>query len=87
MMLSRMTYPQYPVPLGVLRAVERPTYEAGVIGQVAEAQRIKHVGTLQSLYETGDTWTVAPRDDANPVAYDGPGGFTSQIVDLLERYP
>jgi len=59
-MLSRMTYPEYPTPLGVFRQVEQPTYEAGIIGQVEAAQRAKGVGQLRDLYQADETWTVLP---------------------------
>ena len=63
MMLSRLTFPDYPMPMGVLRAVERPTYEEGVRGQVAQAQKTRGVGDLRSLYSSGETWQVNRHDD------------------------
>jgi 2-oxoglutarate ferredoxin oxidoreductase subunit beta len=59
-LLSRMTNPQYPVPFGVFRDIDRPTYEDGVLGQVTRAQDQKGVGRLADLYEAADTWTVQP---------------------------
>jgi 2-oxoglutarate ferredoxin oxidoreductase subunit beta len=48
-----------PVPLGVFRAVEAPAYEAlnGLVA--ADARKSKGQGTLQTLLNSGDTWTIA----------------------------
>lgn len=62
-MLSRMEYPAFPVPLGVFREVERPTYEEGLIAQVKEAQRLRGPGRLSDLYAATETWTVTERVD------------------------
>ena len=86
-LLSRMVYPDYPVPLGVLRDVERQTYEAGVMGQVAQAQQRYGVGTLQALYEAGETWQVTPRVEEPPCVGEEMAGFDREALDLLSRYP
>lgn len=62
-LLSRMDYPHFPVPLGIFREVERPTYEESLMGQIAQAQQAKGVGTLMDLYTATDTWTVAGHSD------------------------
>lgn len=56
-MLARMERPDYPVPQGVFRCVERPALHELINGQVAEA---KKVGTpdLQKLLRGGETWVV-----------------------------
>ncbi|RME75843.1 MAG: 2-oxoacid:ferredoxin oxidoreductase subunit beta, partial [Chloroflexi bacterium] len=36
-LLSRMRYPQFPEPIGVIRDIQRPTYEESVLGQIQEA--------------------------------------------------
>jgi 2-oxoglutarate ferredoxin oxidoreductase subunit beta len=56
--LSSMVYPEFPAPMGVFRSTSRPTYEAGLMGQIQQAQRIKGKGNLQKLYEASDVWTV-----------------------------
>jgi len=58
--LASLHRPQFPVPLGVLRAVEKTVYETEVYGQIAHAIETKGVGTLESLLYAGDTWTVEP---------------------------
>ena len=55
--LSRFEGTDLPTPVGVFRAVERPTYEALLRDQV-EQQRQSRGGTLQALLESGETWTV-----------------------------
>jgi 2-oxoglutarate ferredoxin oxidoreductase subunit beta len=56
--MARMEYPQYPVPMGVFRAVERPTYEALMEGQIRDAIEREGEGDLEALLGEGDTWTV-----------------------------
>ncbi|MBX3411762.1 MAG: 2-oxoacid:ferredoxin oxidoreductase subunit beta [Pirellulales bacterium] len=58
-LLSRMRYPEFPEPIGVLRAVDAPRYEEMLNGQVAEAKKARGEGDLDKLFNSGDTWTVA----------------------------
>ncbi len=57
-MLSRMHYPEFPEPLGVFRAVDRPTYEDMVAGQVRESIKKNGEGTLEKLFDDGETWMI-----------------------------
>lgn len=57
-LLSRFTFPEFPVPLGIFRSVQRGTYEDGVTAQVQEARRTKGKGDLQALYCSSDLWSV-----------------------------
>jgi len=58
---SQLLPPDFPTALGVLRAVERPSYETGVIEQIHRLQGQARTGpaTLEELLAAGDTWTVA----------------------------
>jgi 2-oxoglutarate ferredoxin oxidoreductase subunit beta len=56
--LSRMDYPDFPVPVGVLRAVERPTYDGIVEEQEALAIQRSGSGDLDKMFNSGDTWVV-----------------------------
>ncbi|MCZ6632954.1 MAG: 2-oxoacid:ferredoxin oxidoreductase subunit beta, partial [bacterium] len=47
-LLSRMEYPEFPVPLGVFRSIERPTYEEQVIEQCQQAVERTGKGDLTS---------------------------------------
>jgi 2-oxoglutarate/2-oxoacid ferredoxin oxidoreductase subunit beta len=57
-LLSHMLQPRFPEPLGVFRAVERPTYDDLVCGQVKDAAAAKGEGDLAKLYDCEDTWMV-----------------------------
>ena len=57
-LLSRMHYPAFPEPMGVLRAVERPTYEGLLMDQIHDAVKAKGEGRLEDLFDDGETWTV-----------------------------
>jgi 2-oxoglutarate/2-oxoacid ferredoxin oxidoreductase subunit beta len=56
--LSRMHWPDYPEIMGVLRAVQRPTYETLMEDQIADARKRLGEGDLAALLHEGDTWTV-----------------------------
>ncbi len=58
-MLSRMDYPDFPVPMGVFRSVERPSYVEAVMGQIAQATANRGKGSLKKLYYASETWKVA----------------------------
>jgi 2-oxoglutarate ferredoxin oxidoreductase subunit beta len=53
-----MRYPDFPEPIGVFRAVDRPRYDLELNRQVKEAQEKKGRGDLRKLLNSGDTWTV-----------------------------
>jgi len=59
--LSRMWWPDFPVPVGVFRRVPRPTHDQLLIEQIdgAKAARAaKGPVDLQKLLASGETWTV-----------------------------
>jgi 2-oxoglutarate ferredoxin oxidoreductase subunit beta len=49
----------FPVPLGVLRAVEAPSYEAGVLGQIRAQVEKRGGAKLEDLLRSGDVWNVS----------------------------
>ena len=57
-LLSRMDYPEYPVPVGVIRAVRRPTYDELMTQQIDLAIATEGAGDLNEILHEGDTWTV-----------------------------
>jgi 2-oxoglutarate ferredoxin oxidoreductase subunit beta len=57
-MLSRMSWPRYPVPVGVFRAIKRPTHDELVQGQIDDAIARSGEGDLAKLLNSGETWTV-----------------------------
>ncbi len=58
-LLSRLRYPRFPEPIGVLRAVARPTYENLMDSQIEEARKSRGAGDLEALFNAGDTWQVS----------------------------
>jgi 2-oxoglutarate/2-oxoacid ferredoxin oxidoreductase subunit beta len=57
--LSRMFHPEFPVPVGVLRRVTRPTHDQLVQAQIDEARAQEGEGDLGRLLLAGETWTVS----------------------------
>jgi 2-oxoglutarate ferredoxin oxidoreductase subunit beta len=57
--LSRLSHGPYgPTPLGIFRNVERPTYDAELNAQIAEAKEQLGEGDLEELIRSHGTWTV-----------------------------
>lgn len=56
--LVGMDYPQFPVPIGVFRDIDRPTYDELVTKQVVDAQA-KGKGNFEELLHGGETWDVS----------------------------
>jgi len=57
--LASLARPEFPMPLGVLRAVEKSTYEEMLDAQVTSALNKSGPGDLQKLLMSADTWTVS----------------------------
>jgi 2-oxoglutarate ferredoxin oxidoreductase subunit beta len=57
-MLARMEQPDFPQPVGIFRAVERPTYNEMMTGQIDTAIAKSGPGNLEKLIYSGDMWTV-----------------------------
>ena len=60
--LSRMWWPDYPVPVGVFRRVPRPTHDQLLVEQVESAKAARAAKgpvDLQKLLAAGETWTVS----------------------------
>ena len=57
-MLARIYWPDFPVPVGVIRDVRRPTHDELVAGQLATAVSRHGPGDVVALLRSGDTWTV-----------------------------
>jgi 2-oxoglutarate ferredoxin oxidoreductase subunit beta len=58
LILSRMFWPEFPVPVGILRQVERPTYSDLVDAQIEQAIAKSGPGDLRKALHAGETWTV-----------------------------
>ena len=60
--LSRMWWPDFPVPVGVFRRVPRPTHDQLLVEQVESAKAARAAKgpvDLQKLLAAGETWTVS----------------------------
>jgi 2-oxoglutarate/2-oxoacid ferredoxin oxidoreductase subunit beta len=57
-MLARMEQPEFPQPVGIFRAIERPTYEEMMDDQIHAAIAKSGPGSLEKLINSGDTWVV-----------------------------
>lgn len=56
--LSQMKLPEYPVPLGIFRAIEKPTFDQLMRAQVKKAKETMGEGDLKKILFSGETWTV-----------------------------
>jgi len=56
--LASLQRPDFPLPVGVFRAVEKATYERMLQHQVDSAIAERGRGDLRALLHSGDTWTV-----------------------------
>jgi 2-oxoglutarate/2-oxoacid ferredoxin oxidoreductase subunit beta len=57
-MLAGMKYPEYPVALGVVRAVESQTYDAAVVEQIERVKAKSSIKCVDDLLHSGSTWEV-----------------------------
>lgn len=57
-LVSGLEYPEFPVPVGVFRKIEKPSYEVLMENQVKRSIEIYGKGDLEKLFNSGDTWTV-----------------------------
>lgn len=64
-LLSRMRYPDFPEPIGVLRAVDRPIYDQEINNQIKMAKEKRGQGDLAKLFMAGETWTVEQSDEGD----------------------
>jgi 2-oxoglutarate ferredoxin oxidoreductase subunit beta len=59
-LLSRLRHEDgFPEPIGVFRAVEAPRYDEELNRQIELARQKKGEGNLETLFASGDTWTVS----------------------------
>jgi 2-oxoglutarate/2-oxoacid ferredoxin oxidoreductase subunit beta len=56
--LATLQRPNFPLPVGVFRAVEKPTYEEVLQHQVDHAIEERGRGDLKTLLHSGDTWEI-----------------------------
>jgi len=57
-MLTRIYWPEFPVPVGVVRNISRPTHDQMLTDQMAQATAARGKGDLARLLAGGETWVV-----------------------------
>ena len=58
-MLTKMDYPDYPLPVGIFHAVRKPVYELELEKQIREVTALKGRRNLQALLRGSEYWTVS----------------------------
>jgi 2-oxoglutarate ferredoxin oxidoreductase subunit beta len=53
-----MTYPDFPVPVGVLRSIDRPTHDELMTEQITNAVGRQGEGSLARVLNGGETWVA-----------------------------
>ena len=56
--LASLQRPEFPLPVGVFRAIDKPCYEDMLQAQVDHAVGQRGTGDLGALLHSGDTWVV-----------------------------
>ncbi|RPJ46667.1 MAG: 2-oxoacid:ferredoxin oxidoreductase subunit beta [Candidatus Latescibacterota bacterium] len=56
--LARMEDPDFPVAMGVFRAVRKPTYDGMMEEQVRRAREAKGAETLDQILRSGECWVI-----------------------------
>jgi 2-oxoglutarate/2-oxoacid ferredoxin oxidoreductase subunit beta len=57
-MLAHLWWPDFPVPVGIVRNIARPTHDQMLNDQIAQATSTRGTGDLVKLLNAGETWTV-----------------------------
>jgi 2-oxoglutarate ferredoxin oxidoreductase subunit beta len=63
-LLGNMIHPEFPEAMGVLRAVDRPTFEEQLRQQSEQLIKNKGAGKLEKLFRSDDLWVVKPSEAA-----------------------
>jgi 2-oxoglutarate ferredoxin oxidoreductase subunit beta len=57
-LLINMTLPEFPVAMGVIRAVDAPVYDQEMKRQIEEVQSVTKIKSVDDLFKSGNTWEV-----------------------------
>jgi len=60
-MLTQMEYPDFPLPVGVYRAVKKPVYEEELVEQIKSVTALKGRRNLKALLRGSEYWTVSDK--------------------------
>jgi 2-oxoglutarate ferredoxin oxidoreductase subunit beta len=58
LMLAKMSYPEFPVALGVIRSAKSETYDDLMEAQIAEIKSKSKIKNMDDLLNSGETWFV-----------------------------
>lgn len=58
LMLASMSFPEYPVALGIIRSVDAPTYDKGVNQQIKTIKEKAKIKNVADLLHSGNIWEV-----------------------------
>ena len=64
-MLSRMGLPDYPVAMGVIRAVKDSVYESLLCEQIKKAKEVSKIKNVNDLLRSGNTFMINDEADQN----------------------
>jgi 2-oxoglutarate ferredoxin oxidoreductase subunit beta len=53
-----MKLPEFPVAMGVIRAVPSKVYDQAMVEQIAEAKAKSRISCVDDLLASGNTWRV-----------------------------
>jgi len=56
--LNQLNYPDFPVPIGVFRAIEKPIYEQELAKQIESAKAQSTTQSLERMLRQGKTWRI-----------------------------
>lgn len=56
--LINMKYPEFPIAMGVIRAVEAPVYDEQMELQIEDARKKSKITSIDELLSSGNTWEV-----------------------------
>ncbi len=57
-MLARMRPPYFPAALGIIRAVDRPTFDGDITSQIESEKENSEFSDVDDLLKSGNTWEV-----------------------------
>jgi len=58
-MLTKMDYPDFPLPVGIFRAAKKPVYEKELEAQIKDTIALKGRRNMQALLRGSEYWTVS----------------------------
>ena len=57
-MLVRLERPEFPVVFGVIRDVDEPTFDGGIVQQIDQVKKTSKLKSVNDLLNSGETWEI-----------------------------